>query len=168
MSVGSPVTPSYTLTGISNTERNLRTTGSEDVSPRVVLTCNPNLPRGKRTLSAFIDTTCFAMAPFKGSTGMDSGVNTLRGPGLNQWDISIFKKIQYREDARQYIQLRLEAYNAFNHTQWGTFNSAAQFNPNTGALVNAAGPGNRDGFGALTAVRGNSQRIIQLAAKIYF
>jgi hypothetical protein len=165
MSVGAPLTLDYTLTTIQNPERNRRITGSEDIGPRIVLTCDPNLPRGERTILRFIDTSCVAPAP-RGSTGMDSGINTVRGPGINNWDISLFKRFQM--DESRYLQLRVEMFNAFNHTQWGTFNSVAQFNLNTGQLVNAASETNRDGFGALTAARANSQRIIQLAAKFYF
>src|SRR5439155_112641 len=112
MSVGKPLTLDYTHTGIGNAERNRRITGSEDVAPRVVLTCNPNLPRGKRTVLAFIDTSCVAPAP-KGSIGNDSGINSVRGPGIHQWDASLFKKFQYGENPQQYIQLRLEMYIAF-------------------------------------------------------
>ena len=87
--------------------------------------------------------------------------------------MSLFKKFQYGENANRYIQFRVEAYNVFNHTNWTTLNAAAQFNPTTGALVNGANPAtNRDGFGALTAVRAAGQpgsaRIIQLAGKLYF
>jgi hypothetical protein len=169
-SVGSPLTASYTLTTASGAALNRLITGSEDFSPRVVLTCDPNKSSGDRTIGAYIDTSCFAPAP-KGSIGNDSGINTIRGPGLNNWDMSLFKKIPLRERAS--IQLRVEAYNVFNHTNWTTLNTAAQFNPTTGALVNAANPvTNRDGFGALTAVRAAGQpgspRIIQLAGKISF
>jgi hypothetical protein len=170
-SVGTPLSLGYTLTGIGNAERNRRITGSEDFAPRIVLTCNPNLPRGERDIPRFIDTSCVAPAP-KGSISADSGLNTVRGPGLQNWDVSLFKKFQYGEDSQQYIQFRVEAYNIFNHTNWQGFNSTAQFNPTTGQLVNAAGPTNRDGFGALTTVRPldslGGPRIIQLAAKIYF
>jgi|RhiMetdeSRZDD1v2_1073273.scaffolds.fasta_scaffold49125_3 carboxypeptidase family protein/TonB-dependent receptor-like protein len=170
-SVGAPQTPTYTLTNASGAALNRLITGSEDFAPRVVLTCDPNKSRGDRTIGAYINTNCFAPAP-KGSIGNDSGINTVRGPGLNNWDMSLFKKIQYGEGNRV-IQLRVEAYNVFNHTNWTTLNTAAQFNPTTGALVNAANPiTNRDGFGALTAVRAAGQpgspRIIQLAGKIYF
>jgi hypothetical protein len=169
-SVGAPLTPSYTLTTASGAALNRLTTGSEDFAPRVVLTCDPNKKRGDRTISAFIDTSCFAPAQ-KGSIGNDSGINTVRGPGLNNWDMSIFKKFYYGEGAR-YIQLRVEAFNVFNHTNWTTLNTAAQFNPTTGAIANLPSPTNRDGFGALTAVRAAGQpgsaRIIQLAGKIYF
>ena len=134
------------------------------------MTCNPNKSRGDRSIYAYIDTSCFAPAQ-KGSIGNDSGINTIRGPGLNNWDMSMFKRIQYGEGSR-YIQLRVEAYNVFNHTNWGTLNTAAQFNPTTGALLNAASASNPNNFGALTAVRAAGQtgspRIIQLAGKIYF
>ncbi len=171
-SVGAPQTASYTLTGIGNAERNRRITGSEDFEPRIVLTCNPNKSRGERAINAYIRTECFAPAS-RGSIGNDSGVNTLRGPGLSNWDLSLFKKFRYGEGSNRYIQLRVQAYNVFNHTNWQTLNAAAQFNPTTGALVNAANATtNRDGFGALTAVRGNGAlggpRIIELAGKLYF
>jgi hypothetical protein len=61
-----------------------------------VLTCDPNKKHGDRTIGAYIDTSCFAPAP-KGSIGNDSGINTVRGPGLNNWDMSIFKKFYYGE-----------------------------------------------------------------------
>jgi hypothetical protein len=171
-SVGAPQTPSYTLTGIGNAERNRRITGSEDFAPRVVLTCDPSKPRSERTIDSYIDTSCFAPAP-KGSIGNDSGINTIRGPGLRNWDVSLFKKFQYGEDRNRYIQVRVQAYNVFNHTNWQTLNTTAQFSPTTGALVNAANTTtNINGFGALTAVRGNGAlggpRIVELGAKLYF
>jgi hypothetical protein len=170
-SVGAPQTASYSLTTASGAALNRLTTGSEDFAPRVVLTCDPNKSRGDRTILAYIDTSCFAPAP-KGSIGNDSGINTIRGPGLNNWDMSMFKKIQYSENPSRYIQLRVEAYNVFNHTNWTTLNTVAQFNPITGALVNAASAANPNNFGALTAVRAAGQpgspRIIQLAGKLYF
>jgi len=171
-SVGSPLTIGYSLTGgTANAERNRRITGSEDFGPRVVLNCNPNISPGDRTISAWINTSCVAAAP-KGSVGGDSGVNSVRGPGLQNWDVSLFRKFKYGENPQHYIQLRLEAYNIFNHTNWQAFNSTAQFNVNTGQLSNLPGPGNRDGFGALTTVRPvdslGGPRLIQLAGKVYF
>ncbi len=172
-SVGAPLDLSYTLTTASGAALNRLITGSEDFAPRVVLTCNPNKSRGDRTISAYIDTSCVAPAP-KGSIGNDSGINMVRGPGLNNWDMSLFKKVYLGgEKENRFLQFRLEAYNIFNHTNWATLNTAAQFNPTTGALVNGANPTtNRDGFGALTAVRAagqaGSSRIIQLAAKFSF
>ena len=113
------------------------------------------------------------MAPaLKGSIHNDSGPDTVRGPGLNNWDMSLFKKFRYSEDSQRFIQLRFEAYNVFNHTNWNTMNQVAQFNATTGQLVNAASPTNPAGFGALAAVRATgmtgSPRIIQVAAKFNF
>jgi hypothetical protein len=143
-------------------------TGSADVAPRLILSCNPNLSRGDRNIDAFINSSCFAPAP-KGSIGRDSGYNRMRGPGLQQWDMSLYKNISIKERAR--IQLRLEAYNVFNHTEWGTVNSAAIFN-SAGKLINLptqlGGTGGRFGFGALNSNRPNSQRILQIGAKFYF
>jgi hypothetical protein len=168
-SVGAPMTLSYSLTNASGAALNRLITGSEDFGPRVVQTCNPNKPRGNRTIISYIDTSCVAPAP-KGSVGNDSGINNVRGPGLNNWDMSLFRIIKLGEGKRS-IQLRIETYNTFNHTNWTTLNTAAQFSA-TGALVNAASPANPNGFGALTAVRAAGQpgspRIIQLAGKLYF
>ena len=170
-SVGAPVTLTYTLTGVANAQRNRQTTGSEDFAPRVVLTCNPNLSRGSRALLAYIDTSCVTQAS-RGSIGNDSGVNSLRGPGVNNWDVSLFKKFKYGENPSHYIQFRVEAYNVFNHTNWQTFTSTAQINPATGQITNLPSAVGRDGFGALTTVRGvdalGGPRIIQLAGKLYF
>jgi hypothetical protein len=53
----------------------------------------------------------------------------------------------------------------------GSVNLNAIFN-NAGQITNLptalGGGGGRFGFGALNAVRGNSQRILQIAAKLYF
>jgi len=127
------------------------------------------MSRGARNVDEFINTSCFAPAP-KGSMGMDSGLDRITGPGLNQWDINLFKSVRMGEKGPR-AQLRLEAYNAFNHTEWATVNSTAVFN-SAGQLINLptqlGGTGGRLGFGALNAVRPNSQRIVQIAVKLYF
>ena len=125
VSSGAPVNVTYSVSGIAGTTLNRMITGSEDVAPRVVFTCNPNKSAGDRTLDAFINTSCFAPAQ-KGSVGLDSGYDRLRGPGLQNWDMSLFKNIPIKEQA--HVELRLEAYNAFNHAEFGTFNTAVTFN----------------------------------------
>jgi hypothetical protein len=42
--------------------------------------------------------------------------NALRGPGINNWDISILKDIQFTES--RYLEFRSEFFNAFNHVQF--------------------------------------------------
>jgi hypothetical protein len=169
ISSGAPVNVTYTVTGIAGPQLNRMITGSEDVAPRVIFTCNPNLSHGDKTIDQFFNTSCFAPAQ-KGSNGMDSGLDQMRGPGLQQWDMTVLKNIQMGEKGPR-LQLRLEAYNAFNHTEWGGVNTVAQFNA-AGALINKStqlgGTGGRYGFGALNAIRGGSQRILQIAVKLYF
>ena len=95
----------------------------------------------------------------------------MRGPGLANWDMSLFKNIALSADSVRHIQLRLEAFNAPNNAEWASFNSNIQFNP-AGQIVNlptaVGGGGGRFGFGALNSNRANSQRILQVAAKLYF
>jgi hypothetical protein len=168
MSSGSPLNVSYSVTGFSPQQLNRAITGSEDVAPRVQFTCAPKLSHGDKTIDEFINTSCFAPA-LPGSTGMDSSRNALRGPGTHTWDMSVFKKLNFTET--RYIQLRLEAFNVFNHTQFSSVNTAANFNA-AGQITNLptqlGGAGGRFGFGSLNNIRANSQRIVQIAAKFYF
>ncbi|MGH9725577.1 MAG: hypothetical protein ACRD41_10970, partial [Candidatus Acidiferrales bacterium] len=43
--------------------------------------------------------------------------NVLRGPGINNWDISIIKNTPLGGETRS-LQFRAEFFNAFNHTQF--------------------------------------------------
>jgi len=170
ISSGAPMNVSYSVSGVGAAALNRQITGSEDVAPRVVFTCNPTMGYGDRSIDAFINTSCFGQ-PVKGSRGMDSGLNQLRGPGLHQWDMSVFKNVQMGEKGPK-AQLRLEAYNAFNHTQWGGVNTAATFSPTTGKITNLptqlGGTGGRLGFGATNSIRGNVGRVLQIAVKVSF
>ena len=157
----------YSVTGVGPTLLNREVTGSEDVAPRPVLTCNPN-GAGGGGLYNFVNPSCFGPAPLKDPNfGNETSNYRVRGPRLNNWDMSLFKNIPLGKEASRRIQLRLEAFNAPNHVEWASFNGAAQFNA-AGQIVNLPGPGGRFGFGALNAVRQNSQRILQVAAKVYF
>jgi hypothetical protein len=164
-------TGSYAVQGVSGPTLNRRITGDEGWAPRPILTCNPNLSKGDRTLYAYIDTSCFQPA-LPGSMGMDSALRPVRGPGLNNWDMSIYKRIPLGSESR-YLQLRLEMYNVWNHTQWSFLNVTPTFDA-TGKITNLAGTsgGGRYGFGALNTVRtaagAGGPRQIQLGAKIYF
>jgi hypothetical protein len=73
----------------------------------------------------------------------------LRGPGLANLDLSLFKNMQIREKIR--LQFRAEAFNAFNHVQFGV--------PNTNI--------NSNSFGVITSQQ-NSPRNLQLALRLLF
>jgi hypothetical protein len=56
------------------------------------------------------------------------------GPGLQEFDLSLQKEIKLREAAR--LQLRAEAYNVFNHTNFNIPNRTA-FTSNVGRISSA-------------------------------
>ncbi len=61
------------------------------------------------------------------------GRNTLRTPGLNNWNINLQKNIRVGETSR--IELRTEFFNVFNHPQF-TQGSISPFSP-TGGTINS-------------------------------
>ncbi len=85
--------------------------------------------------------------------------NTIYGPGVDNYNVSVFKNVNITESVR--FQLRVEAYNVFNHTQWSTINtglSAPQPGQNYG--TNAGNSGQINGT--------RDPRQLQLGGKFYF
>jgi hypothetical protein len=50
----------------------------------------------------------------------------IRGPGLNNWDVSLIKNVTIHERLR--FQFRASAFNVVNHTQFAGLNTSATFN----------------------------------------
>jgi len=63
--------------------------------------------------------------PARGTFG-NAGVSGLRGPGVNNWDLSLYRRVPLGEH-NKHLQLRLESYNTFNHTQFSALNTTARF-----------------------------------------
>jgi hypothetical protein len=129
-------------------------TGSPTDGPRIDVTGNPVLPKSERTFDRNFRTDVFAL-PARGTFG-NSAKTVLRGPGINNWDIAVFKNFPIHEQIR--LQFRTEMYNAFNHTQFSAWDTAARFDP-AGNQVNGR-------FGQATAAQ--DARIIQLSLRAYF
>jgi hypothetical protein len=70
--------------------------------------------------------------PAVGTLG-NAAPNIFRGPGVENWDRSLIKNVTLYE--RLHFQFRAAAFNTFNHTQFTTVNTAANFNPTTGAQI---------------------------------
>jgi hypothetical protein len=100
---------------------------------RIMVLGNPVIAKGDRTFYRFFNPTVFA-EPVKGIIG-NAGRNLFRGPGINSWDIAMKREFSVKEKAK--LQLRMDTYNAFNHTQFSSVNSTAQFDAN-GNQVNTA------------------------------
>jgi hypothetical protein len=163
MQSGSPTNINFSIAGIGNL--NERYTGSPDVGPRVVYTSKMNYPG---TEYQWVDASVLRLPVVKGSQGFDSSRLPIRNPGLHNYDITIAKNIPLRGE-RFRMQLRMEMFNAFNHTQFTGINNSVTFNQ-AGQITNLpnalGGGGGRFGFGAFTGTA--NPRRIQLAAKIYF
>jgi len=128
--------------------------GGDGVRP--VVTGNPILSKDARSLAQYFNTSVFGV-PAVGTPG-NAPRDVFRGPGINNFDMSIFKNVPvFHEHAR--FQLRFEAYNAFNHTQFSSVNTSATFNTATGQQTNAA-------FGTVTAARG--PRVGQISLRFIF
>ncbi|HYK92216.1 MAG TPA: carboxypeptidase regulatory-like domain-containing protein [Acidobacteriota bacterium] len=154
-------------------DRDINGTLSE-ACQRPDLVSNPNLAKGKRTLGEFFDTSAFVLQPL-GTFG-NSGIHNIVGPGINNWDFSIFKdfKIPWfgkggnslaAESAN--LQFRAEFFNLFNHTQFSGVNTTfvPQVDANGVPLVGLpADPSS--GFGSVTGAR--PPREIQFALKFTF
>jgi hypothetical protein len=96
----------------------------------------------------YFDPTAFT-APTAGTYGT-LGHNALRGPGRDNWNISLFKNFNLSESRGSRLELRVETFNTWNHTQF-----------------NGVDTGLGDSrFGRFTSAF--DPRILQLGAKIYF
>ena len=82
---------------------------------RATLVGNPYPSSFHKSIAEWFNTSAFMQSP-AGVFG-NAGRNILRAPGINSWDLSLFKNFPIKERAN--LQLRLESFNAFNHTQWG-------------------------------------------------
>ncbi len=86
------------------------------------------------------------------------GRNSIRGPGLINWDMALFKNIPIRESVR--LQIRGEVFNILNHTNPLDPGVAPGGTPVASVSVTSAG------FGSIRAAA--DPRIMQLAMKLTF
>lgn len=163
---GAPVTP------VISWQDGRDVTGSTDGS-RGQLIGDPlaNVPTGMH-----FNPAAFAATP-KGTYGNVSFGNfspgILRGPGVNNWDLTLSKQIPIGKDERRYLQFRVEAFNAFNHTQFLSFvqgggatsGPSLTFNSSNSVILVKDKNGNPV-TGAYNAAR--EPRKLQYSVKFYF
>jgi hypothetical protein len=130
---------------------------------RVILTCDPNLPRNERTEARQFRTECVAPPGpltdpndtlYQGSALGDEWVSL----GFINHDMVLFKNFGF---SRYDLEFRVEAYNLFNTSQFQGVDTGAQFDFATGAQTDP-------NFGRVTGVRGNSNRVVQLGFRLKF
>lgn len=145
---GAPYNLSATVNGLSG----YGLTGTQQVEGhRIVVLKDPGTGNSSDPYRQF-DVTAFASPNF-GSQGFESGRNFMRVGPINSWDLALSKEFRVKERFR--FEARLDAFNAFNHTQFDGINGGAVFSgPNSTTITNIANEQtNRTGFGAVTSVR---------------
>jgi hypothetical protein len=149
-------------------------TGGGD-GARVVLTCDP-MHRAPHTFSQWFNTGCVE-APIAGQIGTAANPNgkqysTGNGvfspkinfflPGNGNFDTALFKNWPFAEN-KATVQLRVETYNTFNHTQFNQVNDTATF---TNANQDATNTQTASNFGQMSDTQ--NPRYMQLALRIQF
>jgi hypothetical protein len=149
---GLPYSLTYTadLTGGSTAASTTLTPNSVNGSAvngydtRVVLGGDPNIPA---PAGQWFNTSA-VKAPLPGYSvnGIGNASKApIYGPGLNNWDISLFKNFRLGSNEARRLQFRFETYNSFNHTQFTGIDTGAKFdqsntqtNTNYGYFTTAA------------------------------
>jgi Carboxypeptidase regulatory-like domain len=113
LSSGPPFTPT-----IAGDALGLNSSVAYDFPDRLSLAgCGNPVNPGNAT--DYIKLSCFA-APRPATRLGDAGRNVGRGPGLVDWDASLFKNIRVARSSELFnVQLRFEAFNALNHANFG-------------------------------------------------
>jgi hypothetical protein len=101
-----------------------------------------------QTVSQWFVPTSF-VDPADGTFGNLSH-NALRGPGRDNWNLSIFKSFWFSEARGSRFELRLETFNTWNHTQFNAVDTTVA-DSRFGQVTSAFDP-----------------RILQLGGKLYF
>jgi hypothetical protein len=92
------------------------------------------------------------------------GRNTVIGPRLFNVDFSLKKDMRFTEALK--LQLRLDAFNAFNHPNFGSPNNGLAADHLDAGGVPIPGSG---GFGTITSLNSNvSMRQLQVSLKLVF
>lgn len=109
---------------------------------------DPTLDSGQRLIDRWFNTAAFAAPPLFTFGDAPRTLPDTRGPSFRSLDLSVFKNIPVTERVR--IQLRLEAFNALNRTNFDQ--------PNANFLASQ--------FGAITTA--GEPRTLQIALKLLF
>jgi hypothetical protein len=113
-------------------------------------------PNGTPCVPGTFFNTCAFTDPAYGSFG-NVGQNTVRGPGLQEWDTSFQKDFAAGE--KRHFEIRAEMFNIFNHANF-LFAQPGPQNANNATVYGTPS------FGYVTAAR--APRQVQFALKFYY
>ncbi len=142
--------------GVANDAGGLGIVGTSSASLRPSQVSNPNFGYGQvnvHTRGAWFNPTAFvAPPPSSGQVGNERR-GVINGPGFYRVDVGLFRNFRIYKES--FFQLRGEAYNVLNHTNWTSVCT------NTGS--SGCAPYH---FGQVTAAR--DPRILQVGGKFNF
>ncbi|HXI75082.1 MAG TPA: TonB-dependent receptor, partial [Pyrinomonadaceae bacterium] len=121
---------------------------------RANVLCDPNTG-GAHTFEAWFNTSCYEKTPTAAPVANVVGNGPrggLLGPPTKRFDFSLFKNIRIGEKVK--FQIRAEAFNVFNHTNFRNLSSTSKISVTSGT------------FGQINAVR--DPRTIQFGGKLSF
>lgn len=151
----------WVFSGVTTMENGLPqnvTYGTDTLGLGGGTTNRPNLVGkvgGPKTRAEWFNTGAFSapIAPWNGGSNNGFGTagrNAVVGPGLNNWNLSLFKSFALTHSEATRLEFRVESYNTFNHTQF-----------------NGLDLGFTDGnFGQVTSA--NDPRVLQFGGKFLF
>jgi Carboxypeptidase regulatory-like domain len=151
---GAPTPINYTFV----TATDITGAAGNGIDSRVDLTCNPNLSSGDRTFSRTFNTSCVHPPTLAGLGIGNAPKFPLVGPGVEDFDISLFKNFRLGNSDLRRLQFRFETYNTLNHTQFTAVDNNARFN--------AAGGQVNQQFGQY--IGSAPARRVALGLKLYF
>lgn len=108
------------------------------------------------SINQWFNTAAFVNPPSYTYGNVPRALGNVRGPGMDLWDLSLFKTTQIHDQLA--LQFRLESFNTFNHPTFGLPNMS--FVPGANGL-NASGS-----FGSIS--HADDGRAVQLALKLLF
>jgi hypothetical protein len=181
MASGNPIELGVNIAGVNATQRLLGTDSGGNaggLQPRLFVTGDPANAAG----DARIDPTGLGVPGINDRGPYDRFY--LRNPGFTNFDVSLFKNFPLGSGGKRSIQLRVEAFNVFNHAQFDQLNTAtnvvngagqtgaAIFNSYSGLRVtnNVRPAGDTRVLGTFFGEpnRTRDPRIVQLGIKLYF
>jgi hypothetical protein len=122
--------------------------GNPDVAGSIAANATCTAPSSIHNFTNWFNPCAFALVPTNEARPGNSPNGSVRGPGLQRWDLSLFKNTKITE--RVTTQFRAEAFNVFNHT-------------------NLDSPDPYFGTGLFSQILNvRDPRILQLALKLYF
>lgn len=158
---GKPFTPSLgsspTFDFTGGQGGSINATNGTTTNVRPVLVGNPNLiitGKDAQGTPVFVDGAAFAR-PGRGLFGTTPR-NSARLPGVQNWDVSLFKNFALGENRR--LTFRWETYNVFNHANFSNVDRTLTFDAN-GVQTNRR-------FGAATTAR--PPRVMQASLRFSF